>query len=95
MSILTPRESAKDLIMVYVERGDSLESLIGSFLGAHCSEYSAQIGGFVGELPNLKKVKSNQIAVDYIDGKHIEPQIFSLVELFNEIKLGLNQQTLF
>lgn len=93
--LLTPREAAKDLIRAYVERGDSLESLREGYMGASGDDYHAQIGGYAGELPNIIKVKSDKIAVDYINGKHIAPQVFSLKELFDEIKSGVNQAALF
>ncbi|MHB8581200.1 MAG: hypothetical protein ACYDA4_15260 [Ignavibacteriaceae bacterium] len=93
-NLLTPREAAKDLIRAYVERGDSLESLQYGFMGTY-SDYHAQIGGYAGELPNLIKVKPDKIAVDYVNGQGIEPQIFSLKELFYEIKSGVRQPALF
>jgi len=93
-NLLTPREAAKELIRAYVERGDSLESLQCGFMGAY-TDYHAQIGGYAGELPNLIKVKSDKIAVDYINEQVIEPQIFSLKELFDEIKSGVKQPALF
>lgn len=92
---MTPREAAKDLIRVYVERGDSFEHLKASYLGAYCEEYSAHIGGYVGDLPNLVKIKSDEIGVEKINGRTITPQIFSLRELYEEIKLGKEQVSLF
>lgn len=93
-NLLTPREVAKDLIKFYVERGDSLESLQCGFMGAY-TDYHAQIGGYAGELPNLIKVKSDKIAVSKINGQIIEPHIFSLKELFDELKSGVRQPALF
>jgi hypothetical protein len=94
-NILTPREAAKKLIRGYVERGDELDSLIESFMGVCGGDYSATIGGYAGELPNLIKIKSDKIAVDKIYGQPIEPQIFSIKELFDEIKSGMKQPSLF
>jgi hypothetical protein len=94
-NLLTPREAAKDLIRFYVERGDGLESLTGSYLGVSGGDYNAQIGGYAGELPDLVKVKSDKIAVSKIYGQIISPQIFSLKELFDEIKSGVRQTALF
>ena len=94
-NLLTPRESAKDLIKSYVERGDSLESLQSGQLGCSCEDYSACIGGYAGELPDLVKVKSDKIAVSKINGQIIEPQIFSLKELFDELKSEVRQPVLF
>lgn len=94
-NLLTPREAAKDLISVYVERGDSLESLRAGYQGTSGEDYYACIGGYVGEFPNLKKVSNDKIVVSRIGSQKIEPQIFSLVELFNEIKLGVKQVALF
>jgi hypothetical protein len=93
-NLLTPRGAAIDLIRACVERGDSLESLQCGFMGAY-TDYHAQIGGYAGELPNLIKVKSDKIAVDYVIGQEIEPQIFLLKELFDEIKSVVKQPALF
>lgn len=94
-NILNPREAAKDLIRVYVERGDSLDSLRAGQLGYCGGDYSASIGGYAGELPDLVRVKSDKIAVSKINGQIINPQIFSLKELFDEIKSGVRQPVLF
>jgi len=94
-TILSSREAAIDLIWAYVERGDSIESLIGGYLGCSCDEYCAQIGGYTGELQNLIKVKSDEIVVSKINGQIIELQIFSLQVLINEIKSGVKQPALF
>lgn len=59
------------------------------------TDYHAQIGGYAGKLPNLIKIKSDKIAVDFINGQAIEPQIFSLKELYDEIKCGICQPSLF
>ena len=93
--LFTPREAAIDLIRAYVERGDNIESLREGYMGACGDDYHAQIGGYAGELPNLIKVKSDKIAVSKINGQIIEPQIFSLQELFDEIKSGVKQPALF
>ena len=93
--ILNPREAAIDLIRVYVERGNSLDSLRAGQLGCCGEDYSACIGGYAGELPDLVKVKSDKIAVSKIKGQIIEPQIFSLKELFDELKSGVRQPALF
>jgi len=93
-TLLTPRDAALDFIRPYVVRGDSLDSLQAFFMVAY-SDYHAQIGGYVGELHNLKKISNNIIAVDFFNGKAIYPQLFSLSELFFEIKSGVSQSTLF
>jgi hypothetical protein len=81
--ITTAREAAIDLIRAYVERGDSYESLKGSFLGSMGGRYDAQIGGYLKN----KNARADQIVVSRLNGKEVS-EVFSLKELFDEIKSG-------
>jgi len=78
--IETARDAAKDLIRVYVLRGDSLDYIKKRQGGAYGTEYHAQIGGYL----NGKSLGSNKIIVSQLNGKDIS-EVFSLEELFNEI----------
>ena len=77
------REAAKNMIKGYVERGDSLKNLARSYLGVGGGDYSAGIGGYA----DGKNIGPNKIHVDKIGDKELNPpEIFSLKELFDEIK---------
>ena len=82
----TPRELAKHLIKSYVLRGDSLHSLQAGQQGSSCSEYSACIGGY--------GIKPDKIVVSRFEGKEMK-ELYSLKELYNEIKNERLQLTLF
>lgn len=84
------RQAAIDLIKSYVLRGDSLESLMKSYLGCCCNKYSAQIGGYV----NSKGYPCSKIVVSKLDGVEILPQAFSLLELYAIIKSGKSLNTI-
>ena len=87
--IKTARDAAIDLIRAYVERGDTIESLKAGQQGTFGEEYSAQIGGYV----NGKNVGNNKILVSKLHGKELaKPEIFSLKELYDEIKKGKKTQ---
>jgi len=78
---LTPREAAADFIKGYVLRGDAVESLAN--MGTAGGKYSAQIGGYVDD----KKLGNDKIAITKIGDKKLEKaEIFSLKELYSEIK---------
>lgn len=79
---LEARDVATHLIRTYVERGDTYESIKNSHMG-YSSESAASIGGYV----NGKSVKNDKIVVTRLNGVDLtKPEIFSLKELFNEIK---------
>jgi len=82
----SPRDLAKDLIRVYVLRGDTLHSLQAGQQGASCSEYSAHIGGY--------GIKPDRIVVSRFQGQEMK-ELYSLKELYNEIKNERLQLTLF
>lgn len=99
---MTAKECAIDLIRVYVERGDSLESLVKGGLGCAGSDYCAHIGGFA-PLPEsdlkkgiwkTKRLRPDQVAVTEIKGVRCL-HLFSIPKLYDEIKSGSVQQTLF
>lgn len=99
---MTPRDCAKDLIRVYVERGDSVEQLAAGMLGVVSDKYDAQIGGYAAtpecdleaDIWKPVKLKRFQLAVTEIKGKACL-HIFDLYELYAEIKNGFEQKTLF
>jgi len=81
------REAAKHLIQKYVERGDSIESLRSSYMGASAPHsYDVFIGGYmsVGD-----KHWSNDWILVYrdISGKEVN-QAFKLQEIYDECKSG-------
>ncbi len=77
--VLPARDVAKKLIEDYVKRGDTFESLKGSYLGGN----DAMIGGYA----NGKGVGGEKIVVKSIDGKELpSPQVFSLREIYDEVK---------
>ena len=81
--IKTAREAAVDMIKHYVERGDDLRSIRSERMGSFNDRYHAEIGGYV----NGKPIKNDKIVVMELGGKELTPpQIFSLKELFDEIK---------
>lgn len=85
---MTPRQLALHLIKVYVERGDSFESLRSSYLGESCTEYSVAIGGSAWQREKLLYIgKGDEIVVSRVDSKDV-CYVFKLRELFNEIKSG-------
>lgn len=86
---MTPKEVAINLIRTYVERGDDLKSLTSGQMGKFGYNYSAQIGGYI----NGKKYANDKILVLKIKQKEIN-EVFSLKEIFNEIKSGNIQKEL-
>ncbi len=87
---MTTKEVAKDLIRVYVERGDTLKQIADGLLGVYCEDYSAHIGGY----SKGKTISKYQLCVARI-GKEEIFEVFKLEEIFNEIKLEAKQPALF
>lgn len=83
---MSARDCAKDLIRVYVIRGDTLESLAHGHMGSFSSRYHAKIGGLVpaGE-GKSRDIGCWKLAVTRI-GKQECCEIFSLRELYAEIQ---------
>jgi len=85
-----PRDYARDLIEVYVLRGESLEQLRRGQMGYANSEYWASIGGYM----NGKKYTTDKIIVSKINGEDCE-YVFDLKDIYNEIKSGTQELNLF
>lgn len=75
--ITTPHEAAKDLIRVYVLRGDTLESLRLGGMGSYSKRYRAEIGPY--------GYRNDQIVVTRV-GETPCHEVFSLPRLYEEIK---------
>lgn len=95
---MTAKEAAIKFIRVYVERGDSIASLKSGQMFTYGSEYKASIGGHIFPLEYkdkilqcpknlIKKVSSDKILIEEVGGKRVD-QIFSLLEIYQEIKRG-------
>ena len=104
---MTARETAKDLIRGYVERGDSIESLAKGYLGYCGDDYEAHIGGYMWRKADVGKAGGKpykhlniyQIGVERI-GEVEVMEVFSLKDIYNEILLekqtgSIEQLTLF
>ena len=87
------REAAKALIRRYVERGDSYEHLKGSWLGSWNGDYHAGIGNG-GSTTKCQSRNPDSITVSWVDGQEVCCH-FSLKELYEEIKAGVEQPRLF
>lgn len=89
MKKYTAKRAAIDLIRAYVERGDSLKSIQGGYLGSYSPEYHASIGGMIflsdksGE--SVKKIPPTKILVKTIGSKTVN-KVFSLKDIYDEIK---------
>jgi hypothetical protein len=83
----TAREAAKHLIRKYVERGDSLESLRSSHLGAMTPRgYDVSIGG---NMPRGGKYWSGDWILVHRDLNGTEVnQAFRLNQIYTELKQG-------
>jgi hypothetical protein len=81
------REAAKHLIQKYVERGDSVESLRASHMGASAPHsYYVSIGGY---MPVGGKPWATDWILVYRDMNGKEVNIaFKLQEIYNECKTG-------
>lgn len=85
---MNAKDAALDLIKHYVLRGDSLESLRRSWMGAHNDKYSAAIHGSVWKGDKLvHQGKSNEIVVSRLGDKEC-CFVFKLDKLYDEIKSG-------
>ena len=76
------KEVAINLIKYDVLRGDDFDSIKKRRLGSFCKDSGAMIGGY-----HKGKMLSDKIFVIRVNGKKIEPEIFSLKKIFNEIKV--------
>lgn len=61
---ITPFEVAVDLIRVYAERGDDVESFKLGGLGFYGSDYHASIGGSTRPLDYYKEMKAKKFSKD-------------------------------
>lgn len=82
-------ECAIDLIKVYVERGDTYDSLRAGQQGHLSSDYCASIGGFIDN----KKYDAHHIIITRI-GKEKVNHVFKLKDIINEIKNPSKQVSL-
>jgi hypothetical protein len=78
------RECAKDLIRVYVERGDTLNQITQGHMGRFSSEYEVQIGATV-YFPKKRTYTRWQIVVLKVLGKDCL-EVFDARELYAEIQ---------
>ncbi len=90
---MNAREAAKHLIRRYVERGDSYESLKESWMGSWGRDYRAGIGAG-GHATNCPFKNPDSITVSWLEGEQVCYH-FSLRELYDEIKNGVEQPSLF
>jgi hypothetical protein len=87
----TPRDVALHLIRVYVERGDSLQSLRDGLMGASVpGGYSAQISDYMPVGKGGKYWSPDRVLVTR-EGNDVQ-EAFKLKQLYDEIKSG--KQTL-
>lgn len=85
------REVAKNFIRPYVERGDSLESLLQGHLGHGGPDYHAQIGGVVMWNGKQKTVGDDRIAITEVQGVAYF-ETYPLEKLFKEVQRELKQK---
>lgn len=79
---------AKDMIRVYVERGDTVQDLKSGSMGCTLGDF---VGfGSIGGLMSKKKWNTDNIFIKLNDGREF---IFKLKAVFNDIKN--KQETLF
>lgn len=88
------RAAAKDLIRVYVLRGDSYAHLKESWMGSANSRYWANIGSSGCQPNGHSRRGADAINVTEIDGEKVCFE-FSLRELYDEIRGGREQLSLF
>jgi hypothetical protein len=82
-AVVTYRDAAKALIRGEVENGADIQTLKSRQPGYSCDKYEAQVGGWA----NQKKYSSDKIIVTELRGRKLKPAaIFSLIEIYNEIK---------
>jgi hypothetical protein len=79
------RNAAKDFLRPYVERGDSLESLLQSHEKCERAEYSAQIGGSIIWNNRQRTIPNDKVAVTKVQGVPYF-EIFPLKQLYKELK---------
>lgn len=90
---MNAREAARDLIKFYVLRGDSYESLKESWMGVYGRQYRAGIGSG-GHATYCPSKGNDSITVSWLEGEQVCFH-YSLRELFDEIKNGVEQPSLF
>lgn len=78
------------MIKFYVLRGDTYEDLKSGYMGEHGRDFSASISGYICG----KNYGNDKILVNELNGKKVNA-VFSLREIFNEIKRGYRQLVLF
>jgi hypothetical protein len=87
------RDAAIALIKAYVLRGDSYESLKESLLSSYNRDYRAGIGWSGSSTECLPK-NADCITVSWLNGETV-CQHFSLKQLYEEIKHGIERPRLF
>jgi len=76
------KDAAKNLIRVYVVRGDSIESLKAGQGGCACDEFRGSIGGYV----NGKRISTDNIIIDRVGKEDLTPpHIYNLKAIYEEI----------
>lgn len=102
MNHTNPREFAKYFIERYVKRGDSLESLVSGQGGYSYTGFSVNIGGYAvlthgsDDITKWESIKINSdeiVVTEYNNEECFEK--FKLADLFNEIRSGNEQFSLF
>lgn len=83
----TNRDLAKQMIFPYVTRGETIYQLKASHMGMGATGYHCMIGGY----SNNKYYSTDYVITEIND----VVQIFSLIELIDEIKNNVNQLTMF
>ena len=85
------RNAAKDFLRPYVERGDSLESLLQSQEKCERAEYSAQICGTVTWRDKPRSIPNDKVVVTKVNGVPYF-EIFPLKQLYKEIKQEIAEE---
>lgn len=87
------REAAKSFLRSYVERGDSLESLLQSGASCERAEYSAQIGGSVIWNNRTRQIPNDKVVVAKINGVPYF-ETFPVKQIYKELKAEMKPKQL-
>lgn len=79
--ITTSEGVAKDMLRVYIERGETIQQIKAGQLGVYGDDYKASVGGFI----NGKRVAPDFVIVEKIGKKEVNQKV-SLKKIFDEIK---------
>ncbi len=94
------RVCAKDFLRLYVERGDSIESICEGHMGQASREYWAQIGGIATVDGVIRRLRPQQLAVTRIADApcfelfRVEGLVQSLIQEMQEARAGIGQESL-